>query len=144
MFTGASFRCDRLLTDVSVVRQLRFLVVDDTAEIRDLMVRMVERAGHVAEEAADGVEATESLSAHRYDVMLLDLSMPRMDGEDVVRWLHAHPDRAEGLRTVVVTAWAGDRRGRLQELGVTTVLPKPFRRQHLTDLIAGVAIDTEN
>lgn len=47
--------------------------------------------------------------------MLLDLSMPRMSGEDVVLWLHAPPDRAEGLRTVVVSAGAGDRRGALQE-----------------------------
>lgn len=119
-----------------MIRQLRFLIVDDAEDLRQLMVRLVERAGHVADEAADGVEATVALSAHRYDVMLLDLSMPRMSGEDVVRWLHAHPDRADGLRVVVVSAWAGDRRGTLQELGVTTVLTKPFRRQHLNDLIA--------
>lgn len=122
-------------------RHLRFLVVDDTEDVRDLMVRMVERAGHVAEGAADGFEAIDALSAHRYDVMLLDLSMPRMSGEDVVRWLAAHPDRAEGLRTVVVTAWAGDRRGALHELGITTVLPKPFRRQHLIDLVADVTAE---
>ena len=93
--------------DEATLPKLRFLVVDDTAELRELMARMIVRAGHVAEEAADGVEATEALAAHRYDVMLLDLSMPRMSGEDVVRWLHANPDRAEGMRTVVVTAWGG-------------------------------------
>ena len=119
-------------------RQLRFLVVDDTEDMRDVMVRMVERAGHVAVEAGDGVEATLALSTDRYDVMLLDLSMPRMSGEDVVRWLQAHPDRADGMRTVVVTAWAGDRRGTLQELGITTVFAKPFRLRNLTDLIAEV------
>jgi CheY-like chemotaxis protein len=123
------------------MRQLRFLIVDDTKDMRDLLVRMVDRAGHVADEVADGVEATIALSAHRYDVMLLDLSMPRMSGEDVVRWLHAHPDRAEGLHTVVVTAWGGERRGTLQELGITTVLAKPFRLQQLTDLIAGIAAE---
>ena len=58
-------------------------------------------------EAADGIEAIDALPEHRYDVMLLDLSMPRMSGEDVVLWLHAPLDRAEGLRTVVVSAWAG-------------------------------------
>jgi hypothetical protein len=68
-----------------------------------------------------------------------DLSMPRVNGEDVGRWVHAHPDRAEGLRTVVVTAWGGERRGPLQELGIRTVLAKPFRLRHLTDLIAGLA-----
>ena len=121
-----------------MTRQLRFLIVDDTEDMRDLMVRLVERAGHVADVAADGVEATVALSPHRYDVMLLDLSMPRMSGEDVVRWLNAHPDRADGMRVVVVSAWAGDRRGTLQELGVTTVLTKPFRLQQLTELIAEI------
>lgn len=124
-----------------MTRQLRILVVDDTDDIRELMMRMVERAGHAAEGAADGVEATIALAAHRYDVMLLDLSMPRMSGEDVVRWLDAHPDRAQCMRTVVVTAWAGDRRGALHELGITTVLPKPFRRQHLIDLIVDITTD---
>ncbi|WP_165357004.1 response regulator [Nocardioides zhouii] len=129
------------MKEFEMMRQLRFLIVDDTADMRELMVRVVEREGHVAETAADGVEATVALSAHRYDVMLLDLSMPRMSGEDVVRWLHAHPDRTEGMRTVVVSAWAGERRGTLQELGITSVLAKPFRRKDLTDLIADVAAD---
>lgn len=124
-----------------MVRQLRFLIVDDTEDMRDLMVRLVERAGHVAETAADGIEATVALSAHQYDVMLLDLLMPRMSGEDVVRWLQAHPDRAEGLRIVIVTAWGGDRRGTLQELGITTVLAKPFRLQQMSDLIAEITAE---
>lgn len=120
------------------MRQLRFLIVDDSEDLRDVMIRMVERAGHVSDEAKDGVEATVALTEHRYDVMLLDLSMPRMTGEDVVRWLRGNPDRAEGLHVVVVTAWGGERRGTLQELGVTRVLAKPFRAQHLADLIADV------
>lgn len=119
-------------------RRLRFLIVDDTDELRELMARMVERAGHVAEEAVDGVEATLALSSRRFDAMLLDLSMPRMSGQDVVRWLHAHPDLAAGMRTVIVTAWGGENRGTLQELGVTDVLAKPFRLQQLKDLIADI------
>lgn len=123
------------------VRRLRFLIVDDTDELRELMARMVERAGHVAEEAADGVEATLALTSQRYDVMLLDLSMPRMSGQDVVRWLHARPDLAAGMRTVVVTAWGGENRGALQELGITNVLAKPFRLQQLKDLISDVTAE---
>lgn len=117
-------------------RQLRFLVVDDTPDIREVMTRMVLRQGHLADQAEDGVEAVETLQRQRYDLMLLDLSMPRMTGEEVVRWLREHPEHAEGLRVVVVSAWAGDKRPVLQELGVTDVLPKPFRRQQLEDLIA--------
>ena len=116
---------------------LRFLVVDDTEDIRDLMSRMVVRLGHLADQAADGVEAVEALAQNTYDIMLLDLTMPRMSGEEVVRWLREHPDRGEGLDVVVVSAWAGEQRAVLQELGVTSVLPKPLRGQQLRDLIEG-------
>lgn len=114
---------------------LRFLVVDDSEDIRDLMVRMVNRLGHHADEAEDGLAAVKALSSARYDLMLLDLSMPRMSGEEVVRWLREHPEHGEGLEIVVVSAWAGDKRPTLHELGVTKVLPKPFRQQQLADLI---------
>lgn len=116
---------------------LRFLVVDDTEDIRDLMSRMVVRLGHLADQAADGVEAVEALTQNTYDIMLLDLTMPRMSGEEVVRWLREHPDRGVGLDVVVVSAWAGEQRAVLQELGVTSVLPKPLRGQQLRDLIEG-------
>jgi CheY-like chemotaxis protein len=121
---------------------LRFLVVDDNEDIRDLLVRMVERLGHVAHPASDGVEAVEALVAESYDFMLLDLTMPRMSGEDVVRWLHEHPEHGEGLRVVIVSAWAGDHRANLQELGVHAVLPKPLRAHQLRDLISGTPSDT--
>ena len=117
---------------------LRFLVVDDNDDIRDVLVRMVERLGHTASTAADGVEAVEILAEQRFDFMLLDLTMPRMTGDEVVRWLHAHPERGEGLRVVVVSAWVGSHRAQLEELGVHAVLPKPFRAQQLRDLVDGV------
>ena len=107
---------------------LRFLVVDDNDDIRDVLVRMVERLGHTASTAADGVEAVEILAEHRFDFMLLDLTMPRMTGDEVVRWLHAHPDRGEGLRVVVVSAWVGTHRGQLEELGVHGCCPSPSGR----------------
>lgn len=126
------------------MKPLRFLVVDDTDDLRDLMTRMVVRLGHLADEAADGVEALEALQRQSYDFLLLDLSMPRMGGEDVVRWLNEHAEHAAGLRVVVITAWAGERRAVLQELGVTTMLQKPLRTQQLRDLIAEAAGETRS
>jgi CheY-like chemotaxis protein len=120
---------------------LRFLVVDDNEDIRDLLVRMVERLGHKAHHASDGVEAVEALQVAEYDFMLLDLTMPRMSGEDVVRWLQDPPQHGEGLRVVLVSAWAGDHRANLQELGVHAVLPKPLRAHQLRDLIGETPSD---
>lgn len=116
---------------------LNFLVVDDNEDIRDVLVRMVERLGHRATTASDGLEAVEILAERRFDFMLLDLTMPRMTGDEVVRWLKAHPDREEGLRVVVISAWVGQHRAQLEELGVHAVMSKPFRLQELRELISG-------
>ena len=72
--------------------QLHFLVVDDNEDIRDVFCRLVQRAGHRASTAVDGLEAVEMLGQDTYDVMLLDLTMPRMNGVEVVRWMRDHPD----------------------------------------------------
>ncbi len=125
-------------------RQLRFLVVDDNEDIRDVFCRLVERAGHVASTAYDGQDAVETLERERFDVMLLDLTMPRMTGVEVVRWLRDRPDVAPALRIVVISAWAGENRAVLQELGITTVMQKPLRIQQLTDLIAETLRDLES
>lgn len=127
----------------SEARTLRFLVVDDNEDIRDVFCRLVERAGHVASTAADGQEAVEVLERESFDVMLLDLTMPRMNGVDVVRWIRAHPDVAPSMRIVVISAWAGEHRAVLQELGVVTVMQKPLRIQQLTDLIEETLLETE-
>ena len=114
------------------------LVVDDSEDIRALMVRMVTKLGHLADEAEDGVQAVAALAERPYDLMLLDLSMPNMTGEEVVRWVRDHPQHGEGLTIVVISAWAGDMRPVLNELGVTQVLPKPFRQRQLADLITEI------
>lgn len=120
---------------------LRFLVVDDNEEIREVFCRLVRRAGHLASIAKDGLEALDSLQRESFDVMLLDLSMPRMNGVEVVRWLRDNPAVAPDMRIVVVSAWTGEQRGVLQELGVDTVMQKPLRIQQLTDLIAEGLLD---
>ena len=125
-------------------RQLRFLVVDDNEDIRDVFCRLVERAGHVASTAYDGQDAVDTLERERFDVMLLDLTMPRMTGVEVVRWLRDRPEVAPALRIVVISAWAGENRAVLQELGITTVMQKPLRIQQLTDLIAETLRDLES
>ena len=122
-------------------QQLRFLVVDDNEDIRDVFCRLIERAGHLASTASDGQEAVETLQREGFDVMLLDLTMPRMNGVDVVRWIREHPDVAPAMRIVVISAWAGEHRAVLQELGIDTVMQKPLRIQQLTDLIEETLLD---
>ena len=69
---------------------LRALVVDDDAGIRVLAHRILSREGYSVDVARDGAEAIEKLIHHDYDLIALDLMMPRIDGIGVVRYLVEH------------------------------------------------------
>ena len=124
------------MTHGKVTTMLKFLVVDDDEDVRDVLCQMVQRLGHAASTASDGLEALAALRQERFDVMILDISMPRMSGMGVARWLHDHPDIAPGMWTIVLSAWTSESRPVLQEWGVDTVVEKPIGLQQLRDLIA--------
>lgn len=65
----------------------RALVVDDDAAIRILVSRILQRHGVIVDNARDGAEAIEQLLQHDYDIIALDLMMPRIDGVGVVKYL---------------------------------------------------------
>jgi two-component system chemotaxis response regulator CheY len=69
----------------------RALVVDDAATVRLFHAEILRRAGFTVQEAANGYEALEQALAARYDLMLIDVNMPRMDGVCLVRRLRDHP-----------------------------------------------------
>ena len=115
------------------------LVADDFEPVRTLAVRMLEKLGHHdVTEAADGQETVDALAAAPHDLLLLDLSMPRLSGLEVVRWVNDRPEIGAALTIVVISASAHDERPALAELGVTRVLPKPFRLPQIAEVIAGL------
>ena len=67
---------------------IRILVVDDHAPVRYLFRRSLESAGYLASEAGDGQEALEALEKERYDLVITDWDMPRMNGEQLLAELH--------------------------------------------------------
>ena len=83
------------------------LAVDDEAHIRRLVQINLQRAGHRVDTAADGVEALERIQVERPDMLVLDVTMPRLDGIELLRRLKADPETA-GIRVVMLTARAQD------------------------------------
>lgn len=79
---------------------MRALVVDDDASIRILVARVLGRRGMTVDLARDGAEAIEYLLQHEYDLIALDLMMPRIDGMGVVKYLVEH--RPQDLANVIV------------------------------------------
>lgn len=111
----------------------RVLVADDEDSIRLLLLRGLRRAGFELLEARDGQEAIEKLDAADFDVVILDLMMPRVDGFGVVNHLiETKPRMLE--KTVVVTAFPkAAAKERLHHL--CCILSKPFE---MAELIAVV------
>ena len=100
------------------------LVVEDEREIRDLLRRYLERAGHAVLSTGSGAEAIRLLGAGGADLVVLDLGLPDVDGTEVLR-----AARADGRRTpvVVLTARAGvDDRIHGLSLGADDYVTKPF------------------
>jgi two-component system chemotaxis response regulator CheY len=116
----------------------RVLVIDDSPAMRTLIRRVIHVSGLDAGavyEASDGLEALDLLEREWVDVILTDINMPRMDGEEFVRRL-----AASGLtRTIPVIVVSTDgtaaRREHLHALGVRGYLAKPFQPEELKEQI---------
>ncbi len=104
----------------------RVLAVDDNRLNRLTLTRSLEQAGHEATPAASGEEALELLARQPFDVVLLDLVMPGMDGFEVLRRIKADASLRD-LPVVVVSAVDDvESAVRCIEMGAEDYLPKPF------------------
>jgi CheY-like chemotaxis protein len=71
------------------------LVVDDSMLIRHTVCRFLEELGFTAESATNGLEALEALRSVKPDIIITDLSMPKMDGSEFITRLKAQPETAK-------------------------------------------------
>jgi CheY-like chemotaxis protein len=105
--------------------QCGILVVEDDPAIRRLVRMVLQRGGYNVEVASDGVEAVLKLGVNEYDVIVLDLMMPNLDGFAFMTTIAEHdPDR---LRRIIVTSAASPTVIRERMRGTPySLLPKPF------------------
>jgi two-component system sensor histidine kinase/response regulator len=121
-------------------RRLRVLVAEDNAVNQQVAVGMLERAGHEVVVAANGREVLALLGKGAFDVVLMDVQMPEMDGLEATAAIRDH-ERATGghLPIVALTAHAmkGDAE-RCLEAGMDAYLAKPLQPRELAVAIDGV------
>ena len=116
---------------------IRVLVADDEKNLRDLIVRELERKGHEAAGVPDGRAALERLRDDMPDVLLLDMRMPRMEGIEVLRALG---EMSEAPQVIVMTGFQDVANAvEAMKLGAYDYLTKPARIEELDVLIRKAA-----
>ncbi|WPB83788.1 response regulator [Sediminicoccus rosea] len=120
-------------------RQLRLLVADDILVNRSLARVMLEKAGHVVDLVADGMAAVEAVQRTQYDVVLMDVQMPGMDGLEATRRIRALEGPAAHVVIIALSASAMiDQVEACLEAGMDGHLAKPINRAQLLDKLAEV------
>jgi CheY-like chemotaxis protein len=100
------------------------LIVDDSEDVRSLLAILLLRVGYRVIEALDGQAALELTAEHPVDLVVLDLSMPRLNGAAFCR---AYRERGGVAPVVVITAAQGDDlEANLLSCGAVGHIPKPF------------------
>ncbi len=103
---------------------MRVLLAEDDKIIADGLVRALRKANYAVDHVDNGVDADSALAAQRFDLLVLDLGLPRLPGMQVLKRLRA---RKDGLPVLILTAQDGlDDRVRGLDAGADDYLTKPF------------------
>lgn len=125
------------------IRPLSILIVEDNDINRAILHRMVEIEGHDVVEARDGREGVERAALWPFDAILMDVSMPVMDGRAAARAIRAGGGASCAVPIIAVTAHAlPEEREAFRAAGMTEILNKPIDREDLRRLLARLARDT--
>jgi len=129
----------RAIPNVAATVPLRILVAEDNHVNQRVALRMLDRMGYRAEVAANGVEVLDALRRQSFDVILMDVQMPEMDGLETTRRVRALAcDRQPVIIAMTANALQGDREECLA-VGMDDYLAKPLRPGDLGDKLAGLA-----
>lgn len=116
----------------------RILVVEDDPPNRELILRVLRTIGYRCEAACNGEEALQVLRSHPFDLVLMDISMPVMDGRTATRELRRFPEAHPNRDVPVIAITAHARQEMAPEFyadGINAIVNKPFTIPLLRDAL---------
>ncbi len=115
----------------------RILIVDDLSLIRLYCREVLERAGYEVEQAINGIEAMEKVLGQEFNLLIVDVNMPRMDGFSFLRALRESAHQAASVPALVMTTEAGQQdREDARAAGANFYLVKPVAEFELLRHVA--------
>ena len=114
----------------------KILVADDDVAIADLLVQSLTEEGYEVEKSVQSLRFFDAVRQQHPDLILLDLLMPYLEGEDELRLLQLTPETSN-IPVIVITAKPDVSRDEqtLRQLGVRHIVRKPFDLNHLLNLV---------
>jgi len=117
--------------EISTQQQKKVLIVDDGITMRMYYRDVLEKAGFIVEEAANGVEGLEKVLAGRFDLAVVDINMPKMNGYEFVRQLRKDP-ASQSIPVMTVSTEDQERdKVKAYEAGANFYMVKPIRPDEL-------------
>src|SRR4029079_1317236 len=103
---------------------MRILIAEDDQVLADGLLRSLRNAGYAADQVGSGTEADAALSSHEFDLVILGLGLPKLDGLEVLRKLRA---RGSSVPVLILTAADSvEQRVKGLDLGADDYMAKPF------------------
>ncbi|MFB3765996.1 MAG: response regulator [Methanotrichaceae archaeon] len=119
---------------VSVV-PLRILLADDDVASQNVILSMLKKLGYRADLAATGAEAVQALERQPYDIVLMDIKMPEMDGIEATKQIRQMwPDNGPRVIAIMAYTLQGDKEKCL-EAGMDDYISEPVRIDELADIL---------
>lgn len=117
-------------------RPRKILLAEDNIINQKALVRILEAAGHAVTSAQNGAEVLDKIKAEFFDLILMDIQMPQMGGEEAARQIMSRDDERSKTPIIALTANALERdRERYLRVGMKRVISKPVNFNELFDLI---------
>ena len=121
---------------MSASAKKRVLVIDDAALVRVYYRQALERAGYDVDEALNGLEGFEKLLMHPFDVVVVDINMPKMDGMTFLRALRSKELPTSGVPALVTSTEAGAQDiSAARQAGANYYLVKPVSQATLAEYV---------
>ena len=114
------------------------LIVDDSTSMRQMVAFALTGGGFNVREAEDGQAALDVAKTQRFDAVVTDVNMPRMDGIELIRQLRQLPDYRFTPLLMLTTESGGDKKAEGKAAGATGWLVKPFDPEQLVATVRKV------
>jgi len=118
---------------------MKVLSIDDSASIRALVKDTLEEAGFEVETAVDGADGLEKAESARFDVLLVDVNMPKLNGIELVEKVRRLPDYKFTPVLMLTTEVDAEKKKKAKAAGATGWLVKPFDPPKLIATVQKVA-----